>query len=162
MSLAGGVGSDYRRWEQEAHREGHKFPADGLDMHISSALKRDFSQLWLRCVALNTAPYRILIERDSCVQAESEAGKRITKFQGSSLYCQEVEKDHLEPVPQSVQVNKQIKWNLLSGKLKAGKCFLGRLVDHTITKWPRIYSFKIVAVHRSIWIVKETYHCYIK
>lgn len=98
MSLAGGVGSDYPRWKQEAHRGWHKCPADGLDMRISSALKRYFSQLWLRCVACNTAPYRILIEPDPCVQAKSEAGKRITKLQRSSLYCQEVGKNHLEPV----------------------------------------------------------------
>lgn len=39
MSLAGGVGFDYPRWEQEAHRVGHKCPADGFDKHISSAPK---------------------------------------------------------------------------------------------------------------------------
>lgn len=32
--LAGGVGSDCPRWEQEAHREEHKCPADGLDMQF--------------------------------------------------------------------------------------------------------------------------------
>lgn len=104
MSLAGGVGSVYPRWEQEAHREGHKCPADGFDMHISSALKRGFSQLWLSC-GCSVAPYRVLVERDSCVQAKSKAGKRI-KLQGPSLYCQEMEKNHLEPVSQSVQVSK--------------------------------------------------------
>lgn len=141
MSLAGGVGSDYQRWEQEVHREGHKCPVDGLDMHISSALERDFSQLWLRCVACNTAPYRILIETDSCVQAKSGAGKRITELQRPSLYCQGVEKNHLEPVSQSVQINKQIKLYLLSGKLKAGKCFWEGKAVGSITKWPRIYNF---------------------
>lgn len=76
MSPAGGRGSGYPRypkWEQEAHREGQKCPAGGLDMHISSALKRDCSQLWLRCAALSTAPYRILIDWDFCIQAKNEA-----------------------------------------------------------------------------------------